>query len=541
MMPKLRASKRAVYFLTLALTLAPVAASSALAQAGFREALLRLDRNENGEIEPDEITPLARPYLERIAEARRLSLERSNDIEKLQEAARIYHALRNGVAGQDIKPQLKVTVLPFGPAPGEPLIPEFGLPVVKYPYTKEDLDQAQRILRRYDRNEDGFVDRDEAARSRWTHRNPFEMDLDKDNRLSRLELAQRYARRRMLSGDAGELAQKARRERSASSLSDRDRDSRERRSDWWRSSRGNTVLAVSLLRRFDADRNWRLTGDELKDLGLPVEQIDRDQDGEIAGEELNQYLNELLDAQQSAAELPEWFHQRDTNGDGQVAMSEFTREWDEESLRQFTGLDRDGDGLLTISEVLQARDATGGVYQNTRAEPLAPRRTIISEIEVSDDFVVGDLNVQISITHTHTSHLDGFLTGPDGQQIELFTEVGESGDHFAETIFDDQARTPINRARAPFEGSYLPEGLVKRQPGLSHYNGKSIKGVWQLVIRAPRSDRFGMLHRWALLAKPQLLSDKSPTDTPPADTSPGGTSKAQGGADSDNPRVRSSN
>ncbi len=42
------------------------------AQAGLRDSLVRLDKNQDGEISPDEITPLARPYLERITRARRM-------------------------------------------------------------------------------------------------------------------------------------------------------------------------------------------------------------------------------------------------------------------------------------------------------------------------------------------------------------------------------------------------------------------------------------------------------------------------------------
>ena len=47
-------------------------------------------------------------------------------------------------------------------------------------------------------------------------------------------------------------------------------------------------------------------------------------------------------------------------------------------------------------------------------------------------------------------------------------------------------------------------------------SGKSVKGVWQLVVRATRSDRFGMLHSWALLVKPQeaVLPGEIQAETP---------------------------
>jgi hypothetical protein len=116
------------------------------------------------------------------------------------------------------------------------------------------------------------------------------------------------------------------------------------------------------------------------------------------------------------------------------------------------------------------------------------------------------------------------LTGPDGQRVELFTEIGGEGDHFDHTILDDQARYPIVKARPPYEGSYMPEALTKREPSLSSFNGKSIKGVWQLVIRGTRNERFGMLHSWALIVKPQEDMLDAPAAAPPEDT---GASEAQ--------------
>ncbi len=476
----------------------------AWAQGGLRESLEKLDRNQNGEIDPDEITPTARPYLERIARVRRLSLERSNDIEDFQEAARIYHALQNGVADQNVRSDGKSTVRPFGPDEDETLVPAFGLGEVKYPYTKEDLEEADRTLRRYDRNGDGFIDRREAERGRWTHRNPFSMDLNNDDRLSRMELTQRYARRRQLSDASDELRRKVWRTGNGIRSADRDRDDRREESQWWRRNGSSYRLTYSVMERFDANRNGRLEAIEANELGLPVGQIDTDLNGELSREELHVFLSSLQDkANQEAQGLPSWFYELDRDRDGQVAMSEFAQEWSAQKLEEFSSLDVNEDGFIAVSEILQSKAMMGGSYANNTAEVLAPNRTVISEIEVSDDFLIADLDVQISITHSNVSYLDGYLTGPDGQRIELFSEVGGSGDHFEKTIFDDQSQTPITKSRAPYQGSFIPEALLKRQPSLNYFNGKSIKGVWQLVIRGSRNQRFGMLHGWALIVKPK--------------------------------------
>ena len=183
------------------------------AQSGLRESLERLDRNQNGWIDPGEVTPLARPYLERIMNVRsrrsELSFDRPVEISRLQEAARNYYATRNGVNGNDVRPEGESTVKPFGPDADQPYVPEFGLADVKFPYVKADLELAITIIGRYDHNKDGFIDRAEAAENRWTHRNPFDDDLNKDDRISRMELTQRYARRRLLEGGSRELGKKA--------------------------------------------------------------------------------------------------------------------------------------------------------------------------------------------------------------------------------------------------------------------------------------------------------------------------------------------
>ncbi len=476
---------------------------TAHAQSGLRESLERLDINENGEIDPDEITSLARPYLERIASAKRLRLERSNRIEEFQEAARIYHALQNGVRGERVRVKSESSVKSFEPDDEQNLIPDFGAAVIKYPYNQEDIEEADRTIRRYDRDDDGFIDRREANRATWTHRDPFEMDLNKDDRMSRVELAQRYARRRLLEGDAGELIQKARRVGNGIQPTTRREESgREDRSRWWRE--GNSYwLTASLMSRFDADRNGRLSPEESATLGMPVGQIDADLNGEISREEMYGYLKELQDeSSDSDGPLPGWFYELDEDRDGQVSVREFAEELTDAKLLEFASFDANSDGLLTSMEVASSAAIMGGSYRNDSAEILPPKKTVISEIEVPEDIIVGDLNLQLTITHTSTAQLEGYLTGPDGQRIELFNGIGGSGDNFEKTTFDDQASTPITKGRSPFEGSYLPAAAIRRQPSLSHFNGKSAKGVWQLVIRCTRSDRFGMLHNWALLIRP---------------------------------------
>ncbi len=505
----LSAFGRSVLTLLLGSTLlaSTLLGSTATAQSGLRDSLEALDRDGDGVISPDEITPLSRPYLERVAKARRMSLERPNRIDKLQEAARIYYALQNGVAGTSVRASRERSLRSFRPSDDDIVIPEFGLAEVKYRYTADDLDEAEDTIRRYDRDRDGQLDRREASRGRWTHRDPFAEDFNKDDRLSRLELAQRYARRRMLENDSGELVQRARRTGNGirSSTTDNDKDDRRSREQWWRSGGDRYWLTASLIGRFDANRNGKLEREESTELGVPAGAIDSDQDGVLTREEMFAYFKEIQDQTGDLASgLPAWFYELDENRDKQISLPEYAVELTDVRVDEFVALDTNQDGLLTPAEVLSSAAMTGGTFESREAELLPPKKAIVAKIDVPDSFVISDLNLQLNITHTNLSSLDGFLTGPDGTRIELFTAVGGRDDHFNKTRFDDQASTSIVKARAPFEGSFQPEGLAKKQPGLAAFNGKDIKGTWQLSISCTRSSRFGMLNGWSITARPEI-------------------------------------
>jgi Ca2+-binding EF-hand superfamily protein len=298
---------------------------------------------------------------------------------------------------------------------------------VRYPYIPDDLEEADQTLRRYDENRDGYINGDEINEVRWTHRNPFTDDLDNDGRLSRLELGQRYARRRLLSDDASELVQKARRTGGEIRKST-DNQKGEDQSQWWKQGGNKYWLTASLMGRFDANKNGRLEPNEVHSLGIPIGLVDIDRDGELTRDEMFALVTQMQNEAGDLTEgLPGWFYELDADHDGQVAMHEFATTWTTDKRQEFSSLDSNVDGLLTASEVLRAT-STGG-YRNETAQVLPPYRTIISEIEIKDDFRIRDLDVQLSITHSNVGFLDAYLTSPDGQRIELFSEVGGSGDH----------------------------------------------------------------------------------------------------------------
>ncbi len=510
MMTRLRSAMIAAMILSVA--------PQAAADPGRLDAIQRLDKNNDGYIDPEELNDRVRRYLHPIAEARGMRLSRSYSVERWEESIRRYDDDQQRRGSRYRAPDDEAGLRDFRPDYDDPLLPEFGSSDVRYPYSRRDQRSADRALRRYDRNDDGFIDRYEARRGWWSGSPPFESDLNDDGRLSRTELAQRYARQRTEEDQPDRAELLAQRLDNSGDNRDSDPEEWERSSRRGQGSAGSSrtsrYLAYSLMRRYDRNRNGRLEENEWLATGIERGQVDLDRDGDIARDELDAWIYRSMDdrANDLSDVLPEWFYDRDVDADGQISMAEFADEWDDETIQEFERLDADSDGYLTAREMLQAKSVVGGSFASEQAEVLLPRSVTISEIDVQDDIVIGELTLQLSITHTSVRELDAFLIGPDGERVELFTEVGRGGDHFEETIFDDDARSRITRSRAPFNGSYRPEAVDKKDPSLSQFQGRSIRGLWQLMVRATRSDRAGVLHHWALIVEPDPEQETEPED-----------------------------
>ncbi len=484
--------------------------------AAQSEWISRIDANKNGYIEPSEIDSRARGFLDRFARDYGINLSRPVPVRRLEDAARRYFESRSGDSSSE--PTSVSNIKGFGPDPQQAVVPEFGTPVIKYPYTSVDLTQADETLERYDRDQNGYLDLAEAQRARWRGQTPEESDLNGDGRLNRQELAQRFARERILEQQAAltlslpspsPAASTGRRESASTNSATSTIRRRTRGAD-----RGSRALAQSIVERYDQNRNGLLEPREMASAGLDVAKADYNRDGTVDQNELTEFLFLEMESQGNDLSelLPTWFFERDRNADKQIEMAEFADEWTAAAADEFASYDANGDGIITPDEILSSKRVVGGAFANHEAKILLPRSVVVSEIQVDEDILIGDLNVQVSITHTFNQHLDAYLIGPDGQRIELFAGVGGSDDHFENTIFDDEAGINITRGRAPFAGNFQPGALAKRQPGLATYKGQSLKGLWQLMIRSSRSDRSGVLHQWSLIVQP----DQDSVDRLPA-------------------------
>jgi subtilisin-like proprotein convertase family protein len=125
--------------------------------------------------------------------------------------------------------------------------------------------------------------------------------------------------------------------------------------------------------------------------------------------------------------------------------------------------------------------------------PIVDNTTILSNLVVTEDETVLDVDVRMNATHTYTGDLDIFLVGPQGQRVELSTDNGGSGNDFTGTVFDDEATISITSGSAPFTGNFRPEG------SLASLDDISSAGTWQLEITDDAGSDQGQLLDWTLI------------------------------------------
>ncbi|MDF1564177.1 MAG: lamin tail domain-containing protein [Deltaproteobacteria bacterium] len=119
----------------------------------------------------------------------------------------------------------------------------------------------------------------------------------------------------------------------------------------------------------------------------------------------------------------------------------------------------------------------------------------VDSFVVSETGLVLDVNVLVDVTHTWDSDLMfwlGFDNGGTPICVELSTGNGSWDANYTQTLFDDEATTPITSGSAPFTGAYQPEGL------LSDFDGVSMNGTWTLYVADDASGDTGTLNEWRL-------------------------------------------
>jgi subtilisin-like proprotein convertase family protein len=148
--------------------------------------------------------------------------------------------------------------------------------------------------------------------------------------------------------------------------------------------------------------------------------------------------------------------------------------------------------LMAISGMAQIFSGSGGVIQDNGS-----RNTynlgVTGLSNINSGF--GVYGVTVNITHSYVSDLNIFLVAPDNTVIELSSGNGGSGQDYNNCVFTNTVNSKIRGARAPFRGSYKPEGSL----GVVN-NSQNPNSTWSLVIVDTKPNRdSGTLMGWNII------------------------------------------
>lgn len=152
----------------------------------------------------------------------------------------------------------------------------------------------------------------------------------------------------------------------------------------------------------------------------------------------------------------------------------------------------------------------------------SPALPLISTLSIEDNFLIGDLNVQLDITHPLTTDLTITLIAPNGLRVPLVANLGggpQGTANFTSTLFDDASTAAITNGSNPFNSAL---GYRPVSP-LSVLNGMSLKGVWRLEVADDTGTNVGTLNAWSIIATPSRASFSiipNPHGTDPNPASP---------------------
>jgi subtilisin-like proprotein convertase family protein len=119
----------------------------------------------------------------------------------------------------------------------------------------------------------------------------------------------------------------------------------------------------------------------------------------------------------------------------------------------------------------------------------------VSGLSNAIDTKFGIMGVNINIKHQYDADLTIFVISPNNTVIELSSGNGGSGKNYDDCTFTNNSSSKISKAKAPFTGSYKPEGSL----GVIN-NGQNPNGEWKLLIVDTKMNKdTGILINWSLI------------------------------------------
>lgn len=132
-----------------------------------------------------------------------------------------------------------------------------------------------------------------------------------------------------------------------------------------------------------------------------------------------------------------------------------------------------------------------------------------STLNVNDSRIVQDVNVTANLTHTYDGDLVLSLITPTNAAITLSNRRGQGGDNFTNTIFDDEATTPISSGAPPYTGSFRPDSPLTAADNIAG------TGAWKLKVVDQASLDTGTINSWSLALTFPAQTCPPPGSPPP--------------------------
>lgn len=125
--------------------------------------------------------------------------------------------------------------------------------------------------------------------------------------------------------------------------------------------------------------------------------------------------------------------------------------------------------------------------------PLRDMAQSLYYVTVSNEGILNDIIVNVSLTHDDLRQVLIQLVSPQGTEVFLLVYPAQGGTSLSNTNFDDNAEVSIVEGTSPFTGSYKPIGYL----GVLH--GESLQGTWTLRVVDSQAGGNGYLESWKLL------------------------------------------
>ncbi|MBY0228817.1 MAG: proprotein convertase P-domain-containing protein [Gemmataceae bacterium] len=137
-------------------------------------------------------------------------------------------------------------------------------------------------------------------------------------------------------------------------------------------------------------------------------------------------------------------------------------------------------------------------YWSNSTANITPNGKAVAMIAVNKSALVGNVKVEMNITHARVSDLYVYLQAPDGTIVPLVNRAGGTAANYTDTSFDDSASAPVgNPSQGPITGTYKPVSP------LSALVGRTMSGTWKLWVEDKAGVRSGTLTGWSMLLTPK--------------------------------------